>query len=240
MQTLNQIAENIAYKLGDQFNQTLKISIKDTILNYRAKFIRDDLDRNFLSDIHFTQVGTIQFNIVNILTEFGADYSELLSIFPSALDKDEYKVLKSKNPIPLPIRRKSSNRNPYSFIGTSTGIKRFVYTTLDKFIYIKDLPYTESVIYYTIINNSLYIINNLVMCDINNTLNICNVLIKDVFENPSEFYNACENGNIFIDDMNFPIGKDMLVQISNGIIRGEYPLIPKDGQEVNIKKDDND
>ena len=34
MDTLNAIAENIAYQLGDQFNMTLRESIKDTIIIY--------------------------------------------------------------------------------------------------------------------------------------------------------------------------------------------------------------
>ena len=95
------------------------------------------------------------------------------------------------------------------------------------------------IIYYTIINNYLYIINNLNECDINRSLKICKVLIKDVFENPRDLYNACSNSDKFIDDMPFPIGLDMLLQISNGIIKGEYPLIPKDGEQINIKPDGN-
>ena len=43
---LNAIAEDVAYKLGDQFNMTLKESIKHTIVYYRSKFMRDDIDRN--------------------------------------------------------------------------------------------------------------------------------------------------------------------------------------------------
>jgi len=57
---LNQIAENIAYKLGGQFNQTLKESIKDTLIVYRAKYIRDDLARNSISYHDFVQIFTLK------------------------------------------------------------------------------------------------------------------------------------------------------------------------------------
>lgn len=240
MTTLNQRAENIAYKLGDQFNMTLRESIKITILTYRAKFIRDDLDRNFLSDIHFTQSGKIQFKEIDLLKEFGADYSNISAICDDELEQEKYKILKSVNKVPVPIRTKSSGNSLYSFIGSADGRKRFVYTTLDKFYFYKELTYNNKTIYYTVINGYLYILNNLDECDINESLGISNVLIKDVFEYPNDFYNACENGDIFPDDMPFPIGLDMMMQIENGIVRGEYPLTPKDGETVNIKPDNTD
>lgn len=239
MQTLNTIAENIAYKLGDQFNYTLRESIKDTVLNYRAKYIRDDADRNALSDVHFSQVGTLQFEVVNILEEFNADFSCISAICEDVHLQRGYRVLKSKTPIPTPIRFKQSNRSPFMYVGRVDGSRAFTYTTLDKFPYIKHLPYSLKTIYYTIINNYIYIINNLSQCDINETLKLCNILIKGVFEDPREFYNACENGDSFIDDLPFPIGKDMLMSLTNAILKGEYPLVPKDGEQINIKPDDN-
>jgi len=239
MKTLNQIAEQNAYRLGDQFNSTLQESLKLTILNYRAKFIRDDLDRNFLSDIHFTQTGTVQFKVVNLLTEFGADYSAITSICPDVLDQDKYKVLKSTTPVPVPVRLKSSGNSLYSFIGSPDGRKRFILTTLDKFYYYRNLPYNDKTIYYIVLNGSIYIINNLTECDINVSLNIANVLIKGVFETPSDFYDACINSGNFADDEEFPIGRDMLMQIESLILK-EYPVKPKDGEQINIKPDDND
>ncbi len=239
MQTLNTIAENIAYKLGDQFNDTLRESIKDTVLNYRAKYIRDDADRNGLSEVHFSQVGTIQFEVVNLLEEFNADFSCISAICADVHLQPQYRVLKSKKPIPTPIRFKNSSRSPYSYIGRIDGSKSFVYTSLDKFPYLSELPYSLRTIFFTVINNHIYIINNLKECDINESLKICNVLMKGVFEDPREFYQACENGDSFVDDLPFPIGKDMLMSLTNAILKGEYPLVPKDGEAINIKPDDN-
>ena len=239
MQTLNAIAENIAYKLGDQFNDTLKQSIKETVLDYRAKYIRDDADRNALSDVHFSQVGVIQFETVNILQEFGADFSCISAICDDVHLQAHYRVLKSKKPIPTPVRLKQANRSPFMYVGRVDGSKMFTYTTLEKFPYIRTLPYSLRTIYYTVINNYIYILNNLSQCDVNETLNLCNIMFKGVFEDPREFYNACENGDSFVDDLPFPIGKDMLMSLTNAILKGEYPLVPKDGEQINIKPDDN-
>lgn len=240
MTTLNEIAENIAYKLGDQFNHTLKESIKDTLINYRAKFIRDDLDKNSTSDVHFHQVGTIQFEVINLLTAFNADYSSVTSVCTDVLLQENYKVLRSIQDIPTPLRSKASSRIPFSYLGRVDGSKNFIYTTLDKYVYIKTLPYSLNTIYYTIINSKVYILNNLSKCDVNDTLGICNVLFKGIFENPRDFYDVCNNTDIFIDDLPFPIGRDMLMSISNNILKGEYPLVNKDGKEVHIKKDNVD
>ena len=240
MQSINLVAENIAFKLGDQFNFTLRESIKDTLLNYRAKFIRDDADRNSLSEVHFSQTAVLQFKVVNLLSEFNADFACLSVICGDVHLQEKYNILKSKTPVPTPIRFKQSSKAPFMYLGRVDGSKSFVYTTLDMFPYLINLPYSSKVIYYTIINNHVFILNNLNECDINESLKICNILLKGIFENPSEFYSICDNGDTFVDDMPFPIGKDMLMQISNAILKGEYPIIPKDGQQVNIKPDDND
>jgi hypothetical protein len=240
MKTLNQIAENIAFKLGDQFNSTLKESIKSTILDYRAKYIRDDLDRNFLSDAHFSQTGTVKFEKVNLIKEFNDNFGIVSAICPDILNQENYFVLKSTKIIPLPIRTKGSSNSLYSYLGSPLGNTRFVYTSLDKFYYYKYLPYNLKTIYYTVINNYIYILNNLDKCDLTDANTIAFALIKDVFEDPAAFFNNCENADTWADDAPFPIGIDMLTTMSNAILKGEYPLTPKDGQTVNIKPDDND
>ena len=240
MQTLNQIAENIAYKLGDQFNMTLRESLKDTILNYRAKFIRDDLDRNSLSDIHFVQTLNIQFEEVDLLNEFGANFEIVSAICDDVSIQSKYKVLRSKNLIPTPVRTKIASRNPFVYFGRLEGSKAFTYTRLDMFRYIRLQPYNHHTIYYTVLNNWIYILNSLIECDITNSLGIHNAMLRSIFEDPREAYTACSDRNKFMDDRPFPIGRDMLMQITNGILKGEYPLVPKDGEIVNIKPDKTD
>lgn len=240
MSTLNSIAENIAFKLGGQFNNTLKESIKETVLDYRAKFIRDDLAKNAASDMHIMQTGAVMFKKVNLLSEFTTDYGYVTAICPEILEQERYEILRSIEPLPVPIRKKNSTQSGFYFLGRIDGSKRFVLTTLDKFPYYKSLRYNEHTIYYIILNQYVYIINNLDKCDINLSLKIINLMVKDAFEDPREFYNACDNGDTFIDDMPFPMGRDMVLQISNGILKGEYPLKAKDGEQVNINPDGNE
>jgi hypothetical protein len=235
MTTLNEIAENIAFKMGEQFNYTLRESIKDTIINYRAKFIRDDSDRNVFNSTHFSQVLTIDFEEVSILDAFG-DISCITAICPDITEQLEYKVLRSKELIPIPVRLKTLNISPFIYLGSVDGKKGFIPTTLDSFYYVTDLKYNRKNVYYVYMDNRLYIINNLNQCDINETLKICNVLLKGVFENPREAVKICNIKTNDVDDAYFPIGRDMLVLISNGIIKGEYALITN-GKEVNIDSD---
>ena len=49
MTTLNIIAEDITFSLGEQFNETLQESIKNSIVEQRALFIRQDIERNGIS-----------------------------------------------------------------------------------------------------------------------------------------------------------------------------------------------
>lgn len=237
MSTLNTIAENIAFKLGDQFNTTLKESIKETLITYRAKFIRDDTDRNFISDVHLSQVMNIEFEVVDLLQEFKANLDIVNSICADVSSQQGYKVLRSKTLVPLPVRTKTSRRSPYQYLGRITGEKSYTYTDLEQYYYIRSMRYNTKTIYYTFINGRIYIINNLKECDINNSLEIANAMIKSIFEDPREAYSICSDKSIKVDDRTFPIPMDMLMQITNGILRGEYPRPATDGESINIKPD---
>ena len=64
MKSINQISEEIAYELGDQFNMTLRESIKNSVVDYRAKLLRDDIDRNFVSLGLYGQTITMLFDFL--------------------------------------------------------------------------------------------------------------------------------------------------------------------------------
>lgn len=238
---LQEISEDIAYKLGDQFNTTLQESIKQTLIIYRAKYIRDDIERNgVISDIHFSQTFTVDLEEVNLLTEFQADMDCITAICDNSAELPEYTLLRSVQKIPKPVRLKNASGDSFQFVGTIDGMKRFKYTSLDRYVFIRELPYQDKTIYYTFINERLYILNNLNCSDIMNTLALCNALLRGIFENPRDIYTFCSS-TTFIDDNEFPIALDMLMSLKQSIVRGEYPLIPvKDGEQVNIKPDGND
>lgn len=234
---LNRIAENIAYKLGDQFNHTLKESIKDTLIVYRAKYVRDDLARNPISYMDFEQEYTIGTTKVNLLDEFKANKFCITSICSNNEELECYTILKGDKKIPKAVRIKLGNKDNYTYIGTVDGMKRFHYTTLDQFKFLNTLSYNKNTIWYTFIGERLYVLNNLNCNDLLDSLEICNILIRGIFVDPRDVWSFCESER-FTDDNEFPIAEDMLMSMSNAILRGEYPLLGKDGNEVNIKPDD--
>ena len=226
--TLNQIAEDIAYKLGDQFNHTLKESIKHTLIIYRSKFIRDDISKNGINANTYYQSVVLEFEKVNKLSDVGADVSCLASICSYAKEDKKFIILKSKKQIPAFIKLKSAGNSPFKFLGSVDRLKRFKYATPDTLEYITYLPYQKNEIYYYISDNYVYLLNS---------TEICNTLIEGIFDNPREAYPLCE-GNNFKDDNEFPISNDLLFYIVNNIVTREYPLINKDdGDEINLQSD---
>lgn len=222
--TLNEIAENIAYKMGDQFNDTLRQSIIRTVLVYRAKLIRDDLDRNTLSEHHFVQYLNIPLIETNIHEELDVVIcNKLIDCIPNKRNN----ILKSKIPLPKSVRLKSWGKSSYKFIGLSNGSNSFIITTLDGRHFTSYLPYQDQYIVATIINNNLFILNN---------SKICSFLLGGIFENPIEAMKGCIN-NTFPEDTEFPIGIDMLHSIEKSIVTGEYPLVIKEDNDIELQDD---
>ena len=89
--TLNQIAEDIAYKLGDQFNHTLNESIKHTLIYYRSKFIRDDIEKNGININTYYQTIVLNLEKVNKLEDIGADIACLTSFCATAKNNKKTK-----------------------------------------------------------------------------------------------------------------------------------------------------
>lgn len=222
--TLNAIAENIAYKLGDQFNDTLQQSIKETVISYRAKYIRDDLERNVLSEQHFLQTINIALEEVNLLTELNA---QLCHTLQSCLPAEQTTVLRSVIELPTSVRLKNWGAQSYKFIGSADHRQSFVMTSLDAQNYTRTLKYQCDLIRASIINNRLYILNN---------TDLCSFALTGIYEDPRLVAEKCGN-NKFSDETYFPIGIDMLMSLTKAILTGEYPLKVKDGNQINIKKD---
>jgi len=213
MPTLNSISENIAFTLGEQFNVTLKESIKDSIIDYRAMFIRQDLERNTMSYTDYLQSFCIELEKVN--------KSEC-----SLVNVNE-EVLKSKQKVPKPLRLKNNGRSNFKYVGSVTRSDILTFATAQELQYMEHLSFQDNVIYYTIINGYLYVLNN---------LKLCKLLIEAIIADPRQIEN-CDTPDIFPDDIEFPIPEDMLVSIKQTIIKS-YPQYIKDGQTVNIAKDD--
>jgi hypothetical protein len=243
MDSLNRIAENIAYQIGDQFNGTLKESIKDTLLVYRSKFLRDSSGRNFDDLPLFGQNLSIPMIRVDLYKELGNGAAkkalEFLNSNSPVIDK--YEVLRSKEQVPKPIRHDMTHRELFNFVGSFEGSDMFYFTTLATFRYDYILPNRRNVIFYVYVNNHIYIINSLKDCDITNSLDIKELFINSIFDNPRLAYKACDDPTTAIDDRPFPISNDLLASIFNMVKKNEFiPGYTKDGQVVNLKPDPKD
>lgn len=223
---LNAIAEDVAYKLGDQFNMTLKESIKHTIVYYRSKFMRDDIDRNGTNVNSYYQTVVLDFERVNIFDDLDADLACLATMCDEAKENDKYYVLKSKQKLPSFIRLKSNAQSPFRFIGSLTRRTRFKPATPETMPLMELLPYRQASIYYYISNNYLYLLN---------TSELCEALIEGIFDDPREAFELCQ-GESFRDDSEFPMSNDLLFYIVDGIVGRSYPLRNKDdGEQTNLQ-----
>lgn len=223
---LNAIAEDIAYKLGDQFNLTLRESIKHTLVYFRSKFMRDDIDRNGTNVNSYYQTVKLDFERVNIFDDLKADIACLAELCTDAKEDDKYYLLKSTKKLPSFIRLKSNAQSPFRFIGSLTRKTRFKPATPETLPLMQLLPYRKTSIYYYISNNYLYLLN---------TSELCEALIEGIFDDPREAFELCQ-GESFKDDSEFPMSNDLLFYIVDGIVRGSYPLRNKeDGEQTNLQ-----
>ena len=213
MVTLNSIAEDIAYDLGDQFNMTLRESIKNSIIDYRALFIRQDLENNPLSYTDYLQSFCIALEKVNKSECTGVETNE--------------RVLRSIEKIPKPLRVKNNGRINFKFVGSVDRSIALTFETGYGMQFMQYLDFQEEVIYYTIINEHLVVLNN---------LKLCKLLIEEIVADPRDIKD-CDFPDTFPDDVSFPISEDMLVKIKS-LIKREKRGETKDGQEVTINKDD--
>lgn len=243
METLNSIAENIAYQLGEQFNMTLRESIKDTLIIYRSKMLRDSDSRNFDDMSLFAQNLSVSLVVVDLYEEFGIGLAKqalsFLNINPAL--NTTFNVVRTKEKVPVPFRSKMTHREPFRYVGSFDGGAMFHYTTLGTFKYDSILPNRNNTIFYIYINGYIYIINNLKTCDINNTLDLKELFLSSIFDNPRAAYKICDDPSIIVDDRPFPISGDLLATIYNMVKKGEFiPGYTKDGQAINLKPDKQD
>lgn len=215
MASLNSIAENIAYSLGQQFNNTLKESIKDSIVDHRAMLIRQDLENNPLS-------------YTDYLTSFCMKLEEVNRSQCPDLPSN-CTLLQTKEVLPKPLRIKNNGRVNLKFVGTADRKYTFTFETLQALQYMEYLPFQSNVVYYTIINNRVLILNRDVLCK---------VLIEEVVADPRKI-SDCDYPDRFPDDIEIDIPTDMLVTIKR-LVRQGYPEYLTDGKEVNIEKDARD
>lgn len=214
MTTLNRLAENLAFVFGQQFNDTLNQSIKDDVIDYRALFIRQDLEVNFVSSQHYYQSFCVEM-ITTDASECGL--------------KTGNTILVSKEELPKTVRLK--NGKNYSFVGSVDRFKQYTSSSKQTNKYRKALPFQkQDVIYYTIQNNRLYLLN---------TVRPCKVLLEGIIEDPRDIQD-CNYPTVFKDNIPFACPADMIARIKETIKRKYFPQLIEDGKEINIATNGND
>lgn len=206
--TLNQIAERIAFSLGDPLNNILKENIKFSIKNWRATLIRRDIQTNGLS--------------TEFLQRIYLDLKKVDKADSCNFNLDKCHILRTVNPLPQYIRWK--NDSTFKFIGTSDGgasteteYEEIPYTCYNRF--------TSEVIRHSVINNYIYIFNN---------TKLKKIALQHAFVDPYQANILCEG--CYTDDSDFPCPADMVTQIMSAILTGEFKIIPIN-EEVNVEKD---
>jgi len=154
MASLNNIAENIALSIGEQFNMTLRKSIKDSVVDWRAELIKQDLQRNPMSYTDYLQ-------------EIEVEFIEV--------DYNGRPILKSKQSIPKPIRQYYNGRINYNYVGNKNRDKTFTFATLQEFNYLSALPFQNNVLYYTVLGQDIYLLNS---------LKPCKLIVEEVIADP--------------------------------------------------------
>ena len=215
MNTLNKIAENIAFAFGEQYNYTLKESIKNHVVDYRALLLRQDLENNFLSTTHLLESFCVQMEVV--------DSSECKEI-----TSNKY-VLRSVQPIPRTIRLKNQGNLGFTFVGSPDRYISYDYAKKETLKWRHALPFQlPTKKYYDIINDHLFILNS---------IKPCKVLLEGPIEDPRDI-DDCNYPDRFKDDVPFNCPADIVAKITDIVKRNYVPQLLKDDAEVKIEADD--
>lgn len=215
MATLNQISERIAYALNDPLNTMLKENLKFSIKYWRSMLIRRDIEKNGLSDEYLQRIN------IDLIKVDKADACD----FTIGCDY----ILRSKYKIPKPVRVK--NDVLFKFVGIfdlQGNLKPTTYTEFEEFRYTKFNRVTSNSIRYNYTNGYLYFFNNTMLKK---------ATIQSPFSDPSQVNMSCDS-LCYDDDMEFPCPDDMIQQIFQGIIGGEFPMKVKPlSEEVDVEKE---
>jgi hypothetical protein len=211
MATLKSITENIAFVFKQQFNDTLKASIEDSVVEYRSILLKRETD---LSN------GAMQHLMDNFCVEMElVDTSECPGL-PTGK-----KVLRSVQDIPKAIRARGYGRSSFRYVGTVNRVFPYTYATPDEIPFVAELPFQNRNTYYGLLNNKLYVFNE---------KHPCKVFIEGIIDDPRLIQN-CDKPNILYNDIEFKCPNDMLVGIKNSIKKEYFPNLIEDGNEVNIE-----
>jgi len=199
--SINEIVENLAFVLGDQYNMTLREALKHTVSIYREKLLREEDFNSGLNYNDFSQ------NIEMPLEDWSHPICGTGKI--------------TTEEIPLSIRFKNRGRVNYLYVGDSTFGHAYTQTSFVEYPFIMKLKHNVNALYYIIENGKMIILDNHKQCSLG---------IIGVFSEPQNAVKFCDNVETILDDNPYPLSGDLLARIRQGIISGDFP-IRKKGEE---------
>jgi hypothetical protein len=200
MPSLNQIVSIISSRLDRPFDDMLKAEVKPLFINELSLLVRRSIDANGIDSVYLAS-----FDVELILIE-GTDNLNLQS---------DYKVLRSVNRVPIPVRYKTPV--PFVYVGTVNGENSFGYSKEHESKNNKELPFIGNQITYDFVNQYIFVRNN-------TKLNIARVIAPYVNFNLITDNSIGSNGINYTDDMELPYPADLInaavLSLLQGILGG--------------------
>ena len=136
-----------------------------------------------------------------------------------------YKAIRTANPVPRPLIVKDDSY--FTYVGSTNLFDKFSYVPPSDLLSIRHRKFTDRDIYYTYMDNYIYIIN---------AKSLHNLAIRAVFENPfavRDFGELASNDTCFLDgDL---VIEESLVEGINGLLELRRPkIISHDNSEIEI------
>jgi len=194
MTTLNKVSYIIADTLNRSDDYVFVNEIKDLVIGWRAKLIRQDMQRNNIS------VAFIQHEVLPLI--------EVTTIDSSILTNTT-SIKRTKDVVPTGVR---GNLNaPYLYVGEAEFTKPFGYLNQGQVPYIGNRKFTACNVFYSYKQGHIFIHGN---------KDLDYIGVSGIAENPDEWA-ALNDACCCIDegDRNFYLAMDMQDTIVNAIVQ---------------------
>lgn len=216
--TLPAIAEQLAERVGRQFDVPFKEQLKDLAVIYRSRFLSNSLSKNPSLKKYYSQ------SIIADLEEVNPDECDELD----GIDCNN--ILRTVEQIPESLR---IGPNPYDYVGSPGGMQPFGWTTFSSERFYIHNKYTKALPRYTKLNGRIYVFNE---------KNLEKLRIEDVFDDPRKLATfSCsnvENIPCYSDTTDFIADNAVAQLIIEEILVKALRFNPQD-EKIEIKADQN-
>lgn len=211
MASLNELAETLAERVGQQFSVPFQEEMKVLINIWRSRLVADSLERNKQDRIFYRQWFEVPMIIAN-LSEFPG--------FP------QIPIMRSSCKIPSPL---AANGKVFDYIGSVDKMSQFqVFTEQHEVIPALNAPYTGKKIKILWMQQYLWAIN---------TLTLPAILGASVFDDirAVDSYGcncSCNKNLCYDDDMEYPAPRKIQQKIIQAILGTELRIVTKEENKL--------